>query len=192
MKPLPAAWLLVGLLAVGALALGALAVGCAAPRGAHRKAGGSTLHTVKGKPTPARVHRRHWRDELARYHSIPQLWNAINRYQDALGYALHPGYPSTPVVVPYRRWRPRPRAGGSPPDRPAPPRIDRPPVGARGRAPLCRRACNHVRAICYAARRICRIANRLRETRALIICKRATARCADARRTARRRCNACD
>jgi len=135
----------------------------------------------------------YWRDELGQFNSIPMLWRAINKHQDGLGQALNPGYRSYRISPLVRRRPPRRRVGGGStvPPRPRPPDIDRPPVTQRGGPPLCRRACNHVRAICYAARRICRIASHLRDYRALQTCKRATARCADAKRAARRKCPSC-
>lgn len=177
------------------LGLVAQASGCMAPARRSRPTLGGATRAGPKKVTKAAPSRetpwRYWRDELGRYSTIPQLWNAINRHHDALGYALQPRYPTTRITLPRRRVHRRPGAGDPPPDRPSPPRIDRPPVDAHARAPLCRRACNHVRAICYAARRICQIARHLREYRALVTCKRATARCADARRAARRRCRSC-
>jgi hypothetical protein len=181
------------------LALGLLATGCPARAPAPKAPllrGERVTRAVK--PAPRRVKPwRYWRDELGRFHTIGQLWNAINRHHDALGYALHPRYLTTRVRSSRRRAqhpgraRARPRPGDPPRVRPTLPPIDRPPVDVRARAPLCRRACNHVRAICYAARRICQIARRLREYRALLTCRRATARCTDARRAARRRCRTC-
>jgi hypothetical protein len=172
-----------------------LAAGCLSKVPAHRLAdprGVQVTRKVKATPRERAAERwRFWRDELGRYHTIGQLWNAINRHHDALGHALHPPYPTTRVGPYHRRVTPRRPVGLPPPD-PPPPRIDRPPVVVRARAPLCRRACNHVRAICYAARRICQIARHLREYRALLTCQRARDRCADARRAARRRCRACD
>ena len=184
-----AGWIPLGLLTA------LLTSGCAS-RGSldHATLGGEkqTTRSPKATPDPDRARPwRYWRDELGQFNTIGQLWGAINRHHDALGHALHPRYPTTKILHPRRRVRQRPGMGAPPPDHPAPPQIDRPPVVVRARAPLCRRACNHVRAICYAARRICQIARRLQDYGALLTCKRATTRCADARRVARRRCQSC-
>jgi hypothetical protein len=61
-------------------------------------------------------------------------------------------------------------------------------------APLsrCARACRHVAAICYAATRICHIADRLNEPGSRTACTAAQRRCQDAQETARRgSCGTC-
>ena len=126
--------------------------------------------------------------------TIPKLWNAINFHHDQLGRSLSTSQLDAYLPPPRRpRVRIPPRAGGPPPrDVPTPPVVDRPPVTTRStRGPLCRRACNHVRAICYAARRICRLADHLQEERSQLICRRAQGRCRDAHTTAQRRCPRC-
>ncbi|MFH2010123.1 MAG: hypothetical protein ABI333_26230 [bacterium] len=186
------------LLPILLLAAPVLATGCAASGGRVqpkvKASQPTTVLTPKADPARKDWHSsgRYWRDELGQLDSIPVLWNAINRHQDSLGEALNPGYRSYRIDRLVVTRRPPRRVGaGSTTPRPRPPDIDRPPVTQRGGPPLCRRACNHVRAICYAARRICRIASQLREYRALQTCKRATARCEDAQRAAARKCPAC-
>ncbi len=196
----PTALIPLGLLAVSMV----LFAGCSGRAPLYRTTTKKSKITTPTKAAPSPIKPRRFRPgEMVHYRTIAKLWNAIDRHHDALGYALHPRYPSTTVARPRTRPRPRyrhgpsqrvtprPGAGRPPTLRPPPPRINRPPVGVRAGSPLCRRACNHVRAICYAARRICQIARRLRDYRSQLTCKRATARCADARRATRRRCRSC-
>lgn len=56
---------------------------------------------------------------------------------------------------------------------------------------VCRRVCRHVKAICYASTRICRIASRLGELPAFLACKRSSLRCVDSRKSARKYCPPC-
>lgn len=56
---------------------------------------------------------------------------------------------------------------------------------------VCRRVCRHVKAICYASTRICRIASRLGELPAMLACKRSSLRCVDSRKSARKYCPPC-
>ena len=56
---------------------------------------------------------------------------------------------------------------------------------------VCRLVCRHVKAICYASTRICRIAAGLGELPALLACKRSSVRCADSRKSARKYCPPC-
>ena len=99
--------------------------------------------------------------------------------------------PNEPTPGPARRPVARPRPT-------PPPTEDVPQSGAGGSANpadqqtlRCRRICRHVRAICHAAVRICRIAQRLNEPPAEQACRRSQARCTDARAVAGRTCPPC-
>jgi hypothetical protein len=133
-------------------------------------------------------------EALRRMGSIEELWNAQNQAQDHLGQALaRLGRPKMHRVTA--------DPGAGPGSRPAPERPG-PAAGAtrpaeedrstrREEGDLCRAACRHVVAICYAARRICQIAGRMEDWAARQGCSRAMERCQEAKLAAGRSCPPC-
>jgi hypothetical protein len=128
---------------------------------------------------------------LRHLQTIPELWNAQNQAQDHLGQALaRLARPTTHRLV--TEPRPRITPEGPRPARAVPTQAPRDRWAEReGRPGLCREACRHVAAICYAAGRICGIAGRLGDWAARQACTRAKERCQEARQAVGARCARC-